>query len=329
MTGLFVGDEPAGCVPISCSNISEVTHARNLFDIPCAVADEELEDLFVHDPVRAHLRPYRHPRPLEGDLNRRAHRSTRAGRLGVVARVLSSRSLTSGISSGTPNDLYTDDIRAEDRKAVVDETFDRRSDVPLLPQHLDPRTLSTGTGSTSPRLTCRPPPPTVSVWCRRRNRRSASRRRLAPPRPRCGRHVATFDEPPRGGVDDIATGEDGPLVSAVDFRSVTGHCETPLTALSYCNRNSRVSLQKHPNEEDAHATYASIAVAAGLTMADYQAVTEQLGAQPAKGLASEAAGWNQAGLHVITVWDSKAEHDQFVTKRPVSPSRPLPSTRGA
>ena len=62
-------------------------------------------------------------------------------------------------------------------------------------------------------------------------------------------------------------------------------------------------------------SYASITVAEGLTMADYQAVTEQLGAQPAKGLASEAAGWNQAGLHVITVWDSKAQHDQFVTER--------------
>jgi hypothetical protein len=62
-------------------------------------------------------------------------------------------------------------------------------------------------------------------------------------------------------------------------------------------------------------SYASITVAEGLTMADYHAITEQLGPQPAEGLNSEAAGWNEVGLHVITVWDSKAEHDRFVTER--------------
>jgi len=62
-------------------------------------------------------------------------------------------------------------------------------------------------------------------------------------------------------------------------------------------------------------TYASITVAEQLTMADYRKVTEQLGPQPAEGLVSEAAGCGDAGLHVITLWDSKAHHERFVTER--------------
>jgi hypothetical protein len=62
-------------------------------------------------------------------------------------------------------------------------------------------------------------------------------------------------------------------------------------------------------------SYASITVADGLTMADYRAVTDQLGPQPGEGLLIEAAGWNDAGLHVITVWESKTHHEQFVTDR--------------
>ena len=62
-------------------------------------------------------------------------------------------------------------------------------------------------------------------------------------------------------------------------------------------------------------SYASITVAEGLTMANYNAIGEQLGPHPVEGLVGEAAGWNDAGLHVITVWDSKAQHDRFVTER--------------
>ena len=62
-------------------------------------------------------------------------------------------------------------------------------------------------------------------------------------------------------------------------------------------------------------SYASITVATNLTMADYRAVNDQLGPHPADGLLAESAGWNDAGLHVITVWDSKADHDRFVTGR--------------
>ena len=61
-------------------------------------------------------------------------------------------------------------------------------------------------------------------------------------------------------------------------------------------------------------TYASITVAEQLTMADYRTVTEQLGSQPADGLVSEAAGCSEAGLHVITLWDSKADHERFVAQ---------------
>ena len=62
-------------------------------------------------------------------------------------------------------------------------------------------------------------------------------------------------------------------------------------------------------------SYASITVAGRLTMADYQTVDEQLGAPRAAGLVSEVAGYNNDGLHVITVWDSKADHERFVSER--------------
>ena len=62
-------------------------------------------------------------------------------------------------------------------------------------------------------------------------------------------------------------------------------------------------------------SHASITVAEGLTMADYLAVGEHLGPDPAEGLISEVAGTNEAGLHVITVWESKADHDRFVAER--------------
>ena len=62
-------------------------------------------------------------------------------------------------------------------------------------------------------------------------------------------------------------------------------------------------------------SYASITVAEGLTMADYWAVDEQLGPDRAEGLLSEAAGHNDTGLHVITVWESKAHHERFIAER--------------
>ena len=62
-------------------------------------------------------------------------------------------------------------------------------------------------------------------------------------------------------------------------------------------------------------SYASITVAERLTMADYQAIDEQLGEPRAVGLVTEVAGYNDTGLHVITLWESKADHERFVTER--------------
>jgi len=62
-------------------------------------------------------------------------------------------------------------------------------------------------------------------------------------------------------------------------------------------------------------SYASITVAERLTIADYRAIDEQLGDQRAVGLVSEAAGYNETGLHVITVWDTKEDHTRFVAER--------------
>ena len=61
--------------------------------------------------------------------------------------------------------------------------------------------------------------------------------------------------------------------------------------------------------------YASITVAERLTMADYRVVAEHLGPHPAEGLLSEAAGMSDAGLHVITLWDSKSHHERFIAER--------------
>ena len=63
-------------------------------------------------------------------------------------------------------------------------------------------------------------------------------------------------------------------------------------------------------------SYASITIAERLTMADYRAIDAQLaGDQRAAGLVSETAGHNETGLHVITVWDTKADHTRFVAER--------------
>jgi len=61
--------------------------------------------------------------------------------------------------------------------------------------------------------------------------------------------------------------------------------------------------------------YASITVAEQLTMAEYRAVGEHLGPQPAEGLISEAAGCADGGLHVITLWDSKAHQERFLEQQ--------------
>src|SRR4051794_13682664 len=61
--------------------------------------------------------------------------------------------------------------------------------------------------------------------------------------------------------------------------------------------------------------YAAITLAQTLTLADYDAVGQQLGTEPVDGLLSEAAGCGDAGLHVITLWDSKTHHERFIAER--------------
>ncbi|HEY5422648.1 MAG TPA: hypothetical protein VIK05_04220 [Ilumatobacteraceae bacterium] len=62
-------------------------------------------------------------------------------------------------------------------------------------------------------------------------------------------------------------------------------------------------------------SYASITIAPDLTVADYHIIDEHLGPERADGLVSEVAGTADDGLHVITVWESKQQHDRFVTDR--------------
>jgi hypothetical protein len=59
-------------------------------------------------------------------------------------------------------------------------------------------------------------------------------------------------------------------------------------------------------------TYASVTLTAGLTADDYRAVSRILGPQPPEGLILEAAGDSADGLHVISVWTTKQEHDVFL-----------------
>ena len=62
-------------------------------------------------------------------------------------------------------------------------------------------------------------------------------------------------------------------------------------------------------------SYASITVAEALTIDDYWAVDAQLGPDRPDGQISEIAGCTDAGLHVITVWESKSHHERFITER--------------
>jgi len=62
-------------------------------------------------------------------------------------------------------------------------------------------------------------------------------------------------------------------------------------------------------------SYASITVAEVLTIEDYWAVDAALGSDRAEGLISEAAGCSDGGLHVITLWESKADQERFISER--------------
>jgi hypothetical protein len=61
--------------------------------------------------------------------------------------------------------------------------------------------------------------------------------------------------------------------------------------------------------------YASLTLTASLTADDYRAVSRILGAEPPEGLILEAAGDSADGLHVISIWTTKQEHDAFLQTR--------------
>jgi hypothetical protein len=61
--------------------------------------------------------------------------------------------------------------------------------------------------------------------------------------------------------------------------------------------------------------YASVTLTAGLTVDDYRAVSLILGPQTPSGLILETAGDSDAGLHVISIWNTKQEHDEFLQTR--------------
>ena len=61
--------------------------------------------------------------------------------------------------------------------------------------------------------------------------------------------------------------------------------------------------------------YASVSTTAGLTVDDYRAVSLILGPQTPAGLILETAGDSDAGLHVISIWNTKQEHDEFLRTR--------------
>ena len=62
-------------------------------------------------------------------------------------------------------------------------------------------------------------------------------------------------------------------------------------------------------------SYASITAAVALTIEDYLAVDAALGSDRAEGLITEVAGCSDGGLHVITLRESKADHERFISQR--------------
>jgi hypothetical protein len=61
--------------------------------------------------------------------------------------------------------------------------------------------------------------------------------------------------------------------------------------------------------------YASVSTTAGLTVDDYRAVSLILGPKTPSGLILETAGDSDAGLHVISIWNTKQHHDEFLQTR--------------
>jgi hypothetical protein len=74
-----------------------------------------------------------------------------------------------------------------------------------------------------------------------------------------------------------------------------------------------ITINVHPEEHPM--PYASVSTTAGLTVDDYRAVSLILGPQTPSGLILETAGDTDAGLHVISVWNTKQEHDEFLQTR--------------
>jgi hypothetical protein len=74
-----------------------------------------------------------------------------------------------------------------------------------------------------------------------------------------------------------------------------------------------ITINVQPQE--LRMPYASVSTTAGLTVDDYRAVSLILGPQTPPGLILETAGDTDAGLHVISIWNTKPEHDDFLRTR--------------
>jgi hypothetical protein len=61
-------------------------------------------------------------------------------------------------------------------------------------------------------------------------------------------------------------------------------------------------------------TYANINLCHDLDLDDYHQVNAVLG-PVADGLLFEAAGQNDQGLYVLSLWETKAQHDRFIGER--------------
>ncbi len=53
----------------------------------------------------------------------------------------------------------------------------------------------------------------------------------------------------------------------------------------------------------------------GSTLADYQAVSDEIGDDPPEGLIVSIAGEADGALHTVDVWESKASADRFTAER--------------
>lgn len=62
-------------------------------------------------------------------------------------------------------------------------------------------------------------------------------------------------------------------------------------------------------------SYCEILDIDGQTMAEVERITTELGPEPIAGLIVQAVGPAATGVRMVSVWESRADHDRFIAER--------------